>query len=160
MRYLAGGLDVPSGTIYDTTVDRRIVIDTCVLVSALRSRRGASFRVISMVDSDRFGVCVSVPLVLEYEAVAKRHAPHLTLGLTEIDAVIDYVCRVATHHRIHYLWRPVLRDPNDDMVLELAVAANASDIVTFNLSDFTGAHRFGVCVLRPAEFLRQIGEIS
>ena len=136
----------------------RIVIDTNVLVSALRSRKGASFRVLSMIDSDRFEVCVSVPLVLEYEAVAKRHAPHLTLGLVDIDAVIDYVCRVASHHRIYYLWRPVLHDSNDDMVLELAVAASASIIVTFNLTDFAGADRFGVSVLRPVEFLRQIGE--
>ncbi len=112
-----------------------------------------------MIDSGRFGVCVSVPLVLEYESVARRHAPHLTFGPADIDAVIDYVCRVASHHRIHYLWRPVLRDPNDDMVLELAVAAHASAIVTFNVSDFTGADRFGVSVVRPAEFLRQIGEI-
>ena len=97
-----------------------------------------------MIGSDRFGVCVTVPLVLEYESVARRHAPLLTLGLADIDAVIDYMCRVASHHRIHYLWRPVLRDPNDD---------------TFNVSDFTGADRFGVSVLRPAEFLRQIGEI-
>ncbi len=64
-----------------------------------------------------------MPLVLAYEAVAKRHARELGLTFGDIETVLDYICSVASHRRIFYLWRPVLKDPGDDMVLELAVEA-------------------------------------
>lgn len=133
----------------------RIILDPNVLVSALRSRRGASFQLLSKLDSKLFEVCVSVPLVFEYEDVLKRAA----LGISEndADAVIDYICRVATHHTIHFLWRPYLPDPKDDLVLEVAVAAQCTHIVTFNTKDFVGVGRFGLQALWPADFLLQIG---
>ncbi len=98
---------------------------------------------------------MSVPLVFEYEDVLKRAA----LGISEndADAVIDYICRVATHHTIHFLWRPYLPDPKDDLVLEVAVAAQCTHIVTFNTKDFVGVGRFGLQALWPADFLLQIG---
>jgi putative PIN family toxin of toxin-antitoxin system len=138
----------------------KIVIDTNILVSALRSRRGWSHRILTLVDSGRFVPCLSVPLVLEYEAAAKRLCRKGGLTVATVDTIIDYLCRVSSHHRIHYLWRPLLRDPGDDMVLELAVAAQADYIVTYNRADFSGAERFAVEVLTPAEFLRRIGEVS
>lgn len=134
-----------------------IVLDTNVLVSALRSRLGASFQVLSLVGTGQFELNVSVPLVFEYEDVAKRHARSLGLTHAEVDDVIDYLCSVAQHRHIHFLWRPVLRDPHDDMVLELAVEAACDFIVTHNVGDFGGADRFGLRVLRPGEFLRRIG---
>ena len=97
---------------------------------------------------------VSVPLVLEYEAVAKRHARELGLSFAEIDD--DYLCSVASKRRIYYLWRPFLKDPSDDMVLELAVEAGAEYIVTHNLPDFSGAERFGVEAIPPGELLRRL----
>ena len=136
-----------------------IVLDTNVLISALRSRRGASHLLLSLVGSGRFDVNVSVPLVFEYEDVARRQAPELGLSHADVDDVIDYLCRVGRHHRIHFLWRPVLRDPRDDMVLELAVEAACDAIVTHNVEDFAGAERFGILVLRPGAFLRRIGVI-
>ena len=136
----------------------RVVLDTNVLVAALRSRRGASFRLLTLIDTGRYETAVSVPLVLEYEAVAKRLLRAGGLTASDIDAVIDYVCSVASHHKIYYLWRPFLRDPNDDMVLELAVSSDASVIVTHNKRDFAGVDRFGLRVVSPREFLVEIGE--
>ena len=132
-------------------------MDTNVLVAALRSRNGASFRLLSLVDSDKFSLCVSVPLVLEYEAVAKRQARSAGLTSKDIDVIIDYICHVAQHFEVYYLWRPTLKDPKDDMVLELAVSSNAEAIVTFNEVDFTGTETFGIKILSPKEFLIEIG---
>jgi predicted nucleic acid-binding protein len=137
----------------------QIVLDTCGLVSALRSSRGASHRLLFLIDSGKFETNLSVPLVLEYEEVCKRQAAHLALTDRDIDAVIDYLCRVGNHWRISYLWRPMLSDPADDMVLELAVTAACDFIVTFNKTDFRGAERFGVRVVTPREFLQEIGEL-
>lgn len=136
----------------------RVVIDTNVLVSALRSRRGRSYRLLSIVDSGKFQPCLSVSLVLEYEAAAKRLCRKGGLTTDAVDTIIDYLCRVSTHCRIHYLWRPMLRDPNDDMVLEVAVAAQAHFIVTCNRDDFAAAAGFGIRIVSPTELLIQIGE--
>ena len=127
-----------------------IVLDTNVLVSALKSSRGASYRLLSLVEHDVFTVHLSTTLVTEYEAVLKRGITALTAE--EIDDVIDFVCSRAVRDKIFYLWRPVLKDPGDDFVLELAVKANAT-IVTWNVADFKHAARFDVAVLTPREFL-------
>jgi putative PIN family toxin of toxin-antitoxin system len=127
-----------------------IVLDTNVLVAALKSSRGASFRLLAMVEDDRFTLHVSTPLITEYEAVLKRGIT--VLSAEEIDDVIDYLCSKAVLDKIFYLWRPVLKDPDDDFVLELAVKANAT-IVTWNAADFKRAARFGVAVMTPREFL-------
>lgn len=136
-----------------------IVIDTNVIVSALRSKRGASHLLLSLVDEGLFDISISVPLVLEYEATAKRLAPELGLVDEDIDVVLDYLCRVSSHRKIFYLWRPYLRDAKDDLVLELAVEAGAECIVTFNKRDFEGAQRFGIRVVTPWEFLKRIGRL-
>lgn len=114
----------------------RVVLDTNVLISGIRSRQGASFRVLELVGSGRFTVCISVPLILEYQAAAQSSLPSTRLGRQDIDGLIDFFCAVGERHQIHYLWRPQLQDPKDDMVLELAMAAQANAIVTFNKSHF------------------------
>ena len=136
-----------------------IVLGTNVLVAGLRSRRGASYRLLSMLGGPDFEVNVSVPLVLEYEDVLKRQARAFGLTYSDIDDVLDFVCAVAHHRRIYFLWRPVLRDPNDDMLLELAVEAACDYIVTHNLRDFVGVDRFGLRAIPPAEFLTRIGAV-
>ena len=134
-----------------------IVLDTNVLIAGLRSRNGASFRLLSVIGDAKFELNVSVPLVLEYEEVAKREARALGLTHVEIDDVLDYLCAVAVHREIYFLWRPVLRDAADDMVLEVAVEAGCDFVVTHNVRDFAGAKRFGVRVVTPGEFLTRIG---
>ena len=135
----------------------QIVIDTNVLVAAFRSRNGASFRLLSTIDSGKFEINLSVPLVLEYEDVLRR----LGLGFSPEDVadVIDYLCAVGNKIQVYFLWRPFLNDPNDEMVLELAVAARCDYIVTFNQRDFLGAETFGLQVVRPSQFLRFIGDV-
>ena len=138
----------------------RIVIDTSVIVSGLRSRNGASFRLLSLIDAGVFQLCLSVPLVIEYEGVLKRQSRVLGITHADIDDILDYLCSVADKRQIHFLWRPVLRDPSDDFLLELAVEAQCEAIVTHNLRDFEASKSFGVQILSPGEFLRQLGEVS
>lgn len=137
----------------------QIVIDTNVLVGALRSRRGASFRLLSLLGGKDFEINISVPLVLEYEDAAKRIAREVGLTHGDIDDILDYICRVAHHCQIYFLWRPFLKDPRDDLVLEVAVEGGCDFIVTYNVRDFEGADRFGVRVVTPGEFLRAIGAL-
>lgn len=133
-----------------------VVLDSSVLVAGFRSRRGASFRALTLLRAGRFEIAVSVPLVLEYEAVLRRHAETLGLGTQEILGLVDYLCGVGRRQDIHFLWRPALRDPSDEFVLELAVAAGCGAIVTHNVRDFEGAHPFGVEILRPVEFINRV----
>ena len=132
----------------------RIVIDTNVFYSALRSKRGASFKLISIIDRKNIEVCISVPLILEYEDVAKREIEDLGLSQSELDDILDYVCRIGNKKEMFYLWRPILRDPKDDMVLELAVESESNYIITFNTKHFTLAEKFNIGVLSPREFLK------
>ncbi len=138
----------------------RIVIDTNVLLSGLRSSKGASHRLLKEVGTADFAIVLSVPLVLEYEYVLRREESCLGLTTTDVEAFIDYLCSVAHLQEVHFLWRPILRDPSDDHVLELAVAAGCGVIVTHNVKDFTEAAAFEVEAIRPGEFLRRIGVTS
>jgi putative PIN family toxin of toxin-antitoxin system len=131
----------------------KIVLDTNVLVTALKSSKGASFRLLSMAQDDFFALQVSTTLVAEYEAVLKRGL--LALSEQQVDDVLDYLCARAAHHKIYYLWRPVLKDPGDDFLLELAVKAQAR-IVTWNVADFKRAQPLGVLVQTPKEFLNYL----
>ena len=101
---------------------------------------------------------LSVPVVFEYEDACKRVVAETSLVREDVETVLDYLCKVANRREIFFLWRPTLNDPKDEMVLELAVAANCGFIVTFNKRDFHGAEKFGIRVLTPNEFLKQIGE--
>ena len=137
-----------------------IVIDTCVFISALRSRLGASFRVLSLIDESKYEFSLSVPLVFEYEAVAKRLSRSVGLTHSDVDDIIDYMCALGALRQIHFLWRPNLKDPGDDFILELAVEAECKYIVTHNLRDFAGADKFGIKAITPQQLLRMIGEIK
>lgn len=139
----------------------QIVIDTNVFVSALRSQRGASFRLLSLLGtSERFEINISVPLLLEYEDVAKRQRNESGLTDQDVEDILDYICSVANQRQVFFLWRPFLKDPKDDMVLELAVEAQCDCIVTFNQRDFAGVERqFGIRTPGPREFLQEIGEL-
>lgn len=138
----------------------QIVLDTNVLVAGLRSRRGASFRVLSLVGSEHFGINLSVPLLLEYEDVLLRPEVGIPLSRTQVGDVLDYHCGVARHHEIYFLWRPFLSDPGDDLVLELAVKAGCEFILTFNERDFAGCEHFGIEAITPGAFLGRIGVSS
>jgi putative PIN family toxin of toxin-antitoxin system len=147
------------GIIGDTMPGPRVVVDTNVVVAGLRSRRGAAFRLLSEVGKDRFEIALSVPLVLEYEDAVLR--PQVgRLGQAGVDAVLDYFCSVAHLQQIFFLWRPLLPDPKDDMVLELAVAARCPSIITYNVRDFVGAEKFGISAVEPGPFLSGVGVLK
>ncbi len=131
----------------------QIILDTNVLVTAFKSSRGASYRLLSLIDSGKFQLNVSTPLVAEYEEILRRETPYI--NATD---VVDYLCSIANRHKIFFLWRPVLKDPDDDFILELAVKCNAI-IVTWNTKDFKKAARFGIIVMTPKDFLLQTGEL-
>ena len=135
---------------------RRVVLDTNVLVSGIRSRNGASYQILSMVGQEHFKFVLSVPLVLEYEDALKREGKQVGLKHSDVDDLLDYLCKVGEHREVFFLWRPTLRDPKDDMVLELAVEAACDAIVTHNIKDFVGIERFGIQAMRPGEFLRSL----
>lgn len=137
-----------------------MVVDTNVVVAGLRSKKGASYRLLSAIGTGRFEIALSVPLVLEYEDALLRHLTVTGLSQADVDAVLDYFCRVAHQQEIFFLWRPYLPDPKDDMLLELAVAAGCQIIVTHNLRDFAGVRRFGIEALPPAAFLTRIGVLA
>jgi putative PIN family toxin of toxin-antitoxin system len=137
--------------------DPQIAIDTNVLVAALRSRLGASHRLLSLVGTGQFEINVSVPLVLEYEDVLSR--PEFRFSPEDVRDLVDYLCTIANRQQVYFLWRPYLNDPKDDMVLELAVTAGCNYIVTFNERDFREIEPFGLEAIRPVEFLRVIGDI-
>jgi putative PIN family toxin of toxin-antitoxin system len=141
-------------------VESQIAIDTNVLISALRSRRGASYKLLTLIDTGKFEVNISVPLVLEYEQIARNHNSELSVTKEGIGDILDYMCKVSNQRKVFYLWRPVLKDPKDDMILELAVTAGCHFIVTYNKRDFEGTQRFGLRVVTPKEFLEIIGELS
>lgn len=138
----------------------KIVIDTNIIVSALKSRNGFSFDLLSRIDDERFKVFISVPLILEYEDALKRNKSKIKLTRSDIDAIIDYICLIGEKRKIFYLWRPYLKDSKDDMVLELAVEAESDYIISFNKKDFLGIDKFNLQVITPKEFLKIIGEIK
>ena len=137
-----------------------VVLDTSVLVAAARSNTGASQRLLRLLPDSRFQPVISVPLFVEYSAVLTR--PEHLLGRTvqQADAFLNFLLSTAMLHEIYYLWRPMLSDPDDDMILELAVAAGCRYIITHNVADFRGSERFGIEVLTPGLFLRRLGETS
>lgn len=136
----------------------RIVIDTNVIIAALRSRRGASFKLLSLIDAGLFRVNLSVPLFLEYEAVAKREQHRFTLNDQDIEDILNYIAAVSDKRDIFFLWRPFLKDPKDDLVLEIAVESASQFIITHNLRDFAGIEKFNLQAITPQQLLKQLGE--
>lgn len=137
----------------------KIVLDTAAMVAAIRSDRGASRRLLVAGLERRLTLLVSTPLLIEYEAVMTR-AEHLEasgLSREEVGQLLDAVAAVAIPVRLAFLWRPTLRDADDDMVLETAVNGQADAIVTFNRRDFLPhAERFGTAVVSPGEALQRM----
>jgi putative PIN family toxin of toxin-antitoxin system len=140
----------------------RIVLDTAILVAAVRSPNGASRQLLLSALGRKYTVLASVALILEYEAVLTREEHLLASGLTaqEMNALIDSVVSVAEPVRLSFLVRPMLRDPDDDLVLEVAVNGRAATIVTLNRRDFIPeAERFGIAILFPGEAFERVKKL-
>jgi putative PIN family toxin of toxin-antitoxin system len=130
----------------------RFVLDTNVLVAALRSDRGASRRLLLSALSGEIQAIVSVPLLIEYESVLTRPHQLVATGLSigETNAILDALTAAADPVQLRFLWRPQLEDPADEMVLETAVNGRADRLVTFNLHHFKSvAKAFGILAVTP-----------
>lgn len=137
----------------------RIVLDTAVVVAALRTREGAGNAVLRLVAQRRLVPLVSPPLFLEYEDVLKRPEQRLAhrLALEEIDEFLAEFAALVEPVELHFRWRPQVRDPNDEMVLETAINGKADALVTYNVRDFSLAgERFQIPILRPSAVLQKV----
>jgi putative PIN family toxin of toxin-antitoxin system len=134
----------------------RIVIDTNVIVSALRSSRGWSFELLLLVGKGWFEICLSTPVALEYEEVCLRSLPRLAVTKEQLDDVLVFLYDSCRKTKVHFRWPSRLPDPSDDAILELAVNAQCDYIVTFNKRHFRPASEFGIKVCSPGEFLADL----
>ena len=146
----------------------KIVIDSDVFLSSLFSKRGASYRLIRWLVKQygnyntQYNV-VSNTQVIEFSAVFTRdkNLKRASLDKNEVESFIDGICLISFHQKINFLWRPFLKDKDDDMVLEVAFNAGANYIITHNIKDFEGVEeKFTIKVLTPKEFLIKIGELK
>ena len=132
-------------------------------MAAFRSDRGASRRLLSAALDGEIAALLSVPLMLEYEAVLTRpeHLQRIGLSALEMNTVLDAIAAVADPVQLRFLWRPALKDVKDEMVLETAVNGVADWLVTFNLRHLAEAAReFGIRAARPGDLLRVLRELG
>lgn len=135
----------------------RVVLDTSVLVAAMRSRDGASYALLEAIPSPHLETCLSISLYAEWQDALTR-PENLPPGVTA-DAMVSFLRVLAGRahlQEVYFHWRPFLPDPDDDMILELAFAAGCTYIVTHNIRDFAGCERMGVGAITPRDFLKLI----
>ncbi|WP_319559860.1 putative toxin-antitoxin system toxin component, PIN family [Marispirochaeta sp.] len=136
-----------------------VVLDTNVVLSGLRSRNGYAFKVLEFISEGIIRPVISVPLILEYETVLNHHREALGLDTSDISDFLDYICKVADKVKIYYLWRPILKDPYDDHILEVAVGSECKYIMSYNKKDFIPVGSFGIEVVTPKEYMEIRGYI-
>jgi len=137
-------------------VNNTIIMDTNVLFAGLYSSTGASLLVLRLIDCGKIKPVISTTLLFEYEDVLKRKQAELSLSNKQVDIILDNLCALSEFQKIHFLWRPCLRDPKDDHVLEVAVASKTKMIITHNIKDFKGVEKFGVQAIPPGKLLEVI----
>ena len=138
----------------------QIVIDTNVILTGLRSKKGASYKLLSILNDKRFEINISAPLIFEYEEVLKREQQQIRLTNEDIDNIINGICYLANHHDIFYIWRPLAKDKDDDFLIDLALKCQAQFIISYNDKDLRPIEKFGVSILTPKQFLQLLGEIN
>ena len=138
---------------------RRVVLDTSVVVAALRTRHGAANQVLRLVAGERLVLLATPPLFLEYEEVLGRPEQRLIHGLSPegVEEFLAELAAVVEPVDVHFQWRPQVRDPSDEMVLEAAINGRADALVTYNIKHFAApGDRFGIPILRPVDVLRKV----
>lgn len=134
----------------------RAIMDTNVLYAAFRSRRGASFELFSRLRAGEWTAVVSNHLIHEYEEVLKANGPELSLSIEDVDELLNAICARAEEWQLSAHWKPVLSDPDDEPLVQLAVESSTRRITTHNVRHLRPAIALGVEVLRPAEFLGKL----
>jgi len=138
---------------------RRVVLDTSVIATGFRSRNGASYALLNLVAERLLIPLLTPALFLQYEDVLKRPEQLSVSKLTpaEVDQRLAAMALVAESVSVHFLWRPQLPDPGDELVLEAALNGRADALVTYDIRHFAGAAaRFTLSVVRPAEVLEEL----
>jgi predicted nucleic acid-binding protein len=131
-------------------------MDTNVLVAAFRSRLGASFELFRRLRLGLWTAVVSNHLLFEYEEILKREAPALNLSLPDVDQILNAVCARSEEWTLSHGWQPVLTDPDDEPLVQLAVESGARLITTHNLRHLLPATRINIQVLKPWDFLTKV----
>ena len=150
---------MPDGRDCDIICDVRLVLDTDVVVAALRSPSGGSAALLRCLDDGLATLLLTTTLLAEYEAICglAEHRMVTRLGSEAVQVFLDGLADLAEPVEIFFRWRPMLHDPDDEMVLEAAVNGQADAIVTFNRRDFGDVPaRFGIAVMSPADALRSL----
>ncbi len=138
----------------------QLVIDTNVILSGLRSNKGASYKLLTLLNDPRFELNISATLIFEYEQILKREKESINLSLEDIDNVINGICAISNHQKLFYLWRPLALDPNDDFLIDLAIESQANFIISYNRKDLKPVEAFNIFILTPKQFLQRLGEIK
>jgi len=136
--------------------DNTIIMDTNVLFAGLYSSTGASFQILRLLDAGKIKPVISTTLLFEYEDVLKRKQTILNLSHKQVDIILNNICALSNFQEIYFLWRPYLKGPKDDHVLEVAVASKTKIIITHNLKDFQRVEKFGIKAITPGNFLEVI----
>lgn len=133
-------------------------MDTNVLVAAFRSRTGASFEIFQRLRRDEWTAVLSNHLIYEYEEILKREATDLSLSLEDVDQILNALCARGEEWPLTHNWEPVLSDPDDEPLVQLAQESAALVIVTHNTGHLQPAAKLGIQVLKPREFLAKLRE--
>jgi predicted nucleic acid-binding protein len=138
----------------------RVILDTNVILAAMRSQNGASYRLLLTIGHPQWQSVITPAVMYEYEDVARR--PNAAPGLTpqDITNVLDLIYRESHRQLVWFSWRPLSPDPGDDAILEAAIAGHCDYVVSFNKRHLQAAREFGIEVLKPADVLKLIGEIK
>ena len=134
-----------------------VIIDTNVLLSGLKSQNGKAYLLLQKLLDDEIKIAISVPLILEYEAILKKQLDRSIFSDADIDDVINYICKIGTQIKIYYLWRPFLKDPYDDHIIEVALTGHCKYIITYNKKDFIEARKLGIEAVTPYEYMKLLG---
>lgn len=135
-----------------------IVIDANIILPALKSRKGKSNQLLRNIGIGKFDFAISIPLILEYESILKQYLDRNYYTNDDIDNFINYLCYAGKKIKLFYLWRPYLKDPYDDHILELVIHSHSKYIIAYNKKDFKEAEHLGIVSLTPAEFMNKIQE--
>ncbi|MCV6636571.1 putative toxin-antitoxin system toxin component, PIN family [Candidatus Albibeggiatoa sp. nov. NOAA] len=134
----------------------KVILDTNVLVAGLYSSYGASHQILQLIEQEKIKPIISTTLLFEYEDVLKRNDNILNLSNQQVDIILDNLCALSDFQTIYFLWRPYLKDPKDDHVLEVAVASEISIILTHNIKDFKNIDKFDIQAMTPKAYLEAI----
>lgn len=131
-------------------------MDTNILVAAFRSRRGASFELFRRLRLAKWTAVLSNHLLFEYEEVLKREAGRLALSNSDVDQVLNAICARSETWSLSYSWQPILSDPDDEPLVQLASESACRLITTHNIRHLVPATKLGIEILKPAEFLTRV----